>query len=72
MPVRGQTPELMTFVHPEVISKVAEPSRLCPEQRRDAAATLGTSRWHCLRSFSATDNFRKHRVEANLLESTRI
>ena len=34
-----------------------EPSRLCPEQRRDAAATLGASHWVCLRSCSATNNF---------------
>ena len=48
-------------VYAEAVGKVAEPSRLCPEQRRDAAATLGASHWVCLRSCSATDNFGIHR-----------
>ena len=32
--------ESRSAVHSEVVGKVAEPSRLCSEQRRDAAATL--------------------------------
>ena len=46
--------------HPEIdgnAGKVVEPSRLCPEQRRDAAATIGTSHWEFLRSCSTTNNF---------------
>ena len=40
---------------------MAEPSRLCLEQRLEAAATLGASHWEGLRFCFATENLRMHR-----------